>query len=351
MASEATARASTWRRIYPFEIAAVVVVASAVIFLRAQGLRIDWHTVGYTIPPMLPITGKALLAGIPLVLLYRALSRQSLRGYLREVASFSWLQLWARLWISYMAITYAYFWLKVSVPLVHWRVFDPEAWRLDTLLHLGVSPSVFMVNLLAGTPLLGWLDVWYGLWLKTVFYSIAFFSAFPDPVLRRRLMMSSALIWGLGAWIYTAFPVLGPIYAHREQWAVVQGQMPIAEGTQAMLAENYARVVAGRDGTLRAFNPTRGVAAMPSLHVGVLWLLMLFARRYARPLFLPFALATAATFVGALATGWHYAIDIYVGIALAQFCYWLACRLEVEPEAEDAGTVVAAGGSAPPSSL
>ncbi len=333
MAPDAGPRASTWRRIYWFEIVAAVLVAAAVVFLRAQGLRIDWHTVGYTIPPMLPITGKALLAGVPLVLLYRAARRQPLVPYLREIVSPAWLQLWARLWISYMAITYAYFWLKVSVPLVHWRVFDPELWRLDRLLHFGVSPSVFVVNLLAGTPLLRWLDVWYGLWLKTVFYAIAFFSAFPDPLLRRRLMLASALIWGLGAWIYVACPVLGPIYAHREDWAPIAGQMPIAEGTQVMLAENYAKVVAGRDGTLRAFNPTRGIAAMPSLHVGVHWLLMLFALRYARPLFVPFALATAATFVGSLATGWHYALDAYVGIALAQLCYWLACRLEREPEA------------------
>lgn len=331
-ADGAVPRAADWRRIYPFEWLTAASVVAAVVFLRSQGLRIDWTTVRWTIPPMLPITGKALLAGVPLVVVYTVLRRGALLGYLRTVLTFAWLQLWVRLWIAYMAISYAYFWLKVSVPLVHWRVFDPQVWRLDTLIHLGVSPSVFVVNLLHGTPLLGWLDRWYGWWLPTVFYAVAFFTAFHDPLPRRRLMTASALIWGLGAWIYVACPVLGPAYAFREEWAGLSGEVPVAARAQVALAENYEKVVAGRTtGELRSFNPTRGIAAMPSLHVGVHWLLMLFALRYARPLFLPFAIGTAATFVGSLATGWHYAVDGYVGIALAQGCYWAAARLEREP--------------------
>ena len=66
----------------------------------------------------------------------------------------------------------------------------------------------------------------------------------------------------------------------------------------------------------------------PSLHVGVHWMLMLWMRRYARPLFLPAVIATFLTFLGSIATGWHYAIDGYVGIALGQLCYWVAVRWE-----------------------
>ena len=71
---------------------------------------------------------------------------------------------------------------------------------------------------------------------------------------------------------------------------------------------------------------------MPSLHVGGHWLIMLWARRLARPLFVPAVVGTIFTFLGAIVTGWHYAVDSYIGIALAQGAYWLALFFERDPE-------------------
>ncbi|MEE8137334.1 MAG: phosphatase PAP2 family protein [Thermoanaerobaculia bacterium] len=165
-------------------------------------------------------------------------------------------------------------------------------------------------------------------WLPSVSFTIAFFCAFPAARLRRGFVLSCVLIWTLGAWLYTAFPALGPIYGFADVWQEAIPEMPHAEGSQRLLAENYQRVVAGRTGPLRQFNPTRGVAAMPSLHVGVHWLFTLWFRRHLRPLFLLALLATLLTFVGSVVTGWHYAIDGYVGIVLAQGVFWLTTRLE-----------------------
>lgn len=323
-----------WRRIpgiYPFEIAAAVGVAAAVLFLRSRGLRIDWSTVTYTIPPMLPVTGPSLLLGIPLMVLYRLARREPLRPYLRGLLTVEWIQLFLRLWLAYMAMVYAYFWLKVCVPLVRSAVYDAALFRLDRAVHLGFSPTVFVTTLFAGTPLVRWIDLWYSWWAYTVFYGIAFVSAFLDARVRRRLILAQVLLWMFGAWTYTAVPAVGPAYTAPELFDAVRADLPRAQATQALLWENYERVRAGRDGTLRQFKPARGVAAMPSLHVGVQWLLLLFLRKEARPLFLPGAIAVGLTFVGAVLTGWHYAIDGYVGIALAQLAYWLASRLERDP--------------------
>ena len=65
-------------------------------------------------------------------------------------------------------------------------------------------------------------------------------------------------------------------------------------------------------------------------------MLMLWMRRYARPLFIPFAAATFLTLLGSILTGWHYAVDGYVGILLGQFSYWAALKLERDPEAQTA---------------
>ena len=145
-------------------------------------------------------------------------------------------------------------------------------------------------------------------------------------------MLSCVLLWGVGTWIYLSVPVLGPCYTQPELFAEVAQEMPAATGGQAVLWENYQKVLAGRSGRLGSFNPTRGIAALPSLHVGAHFLFALWARRYARPLWVPFLLGTLLTYLGSLVTGWHYAVDGYVGLALAYGAYRLSLRLEPIPE-------------------
>ena len=122
-------------------------------------------------------------------------------------------------------------------------------------------------------------------------------------------------------------------------WRDVLPGIPGNAAAHGVLWENYQIIQRGiEDGQLYRFNPTRGIAAMPSLHVGVHWMLMLWMRRYARPLFIPFAGATFLTFLGSIITGWHYAVDGYVGILLGQVSYWAALKLERGPKEETAVT-------------
>jgi hypothetical protein len=300
----------------------------AVIFLRSNGLRLDWRTVEYTVPPLIPAMGKYFVVGALVYSVYLLLRRQRLLPYWQSLFTRSWMVTTVRLWLTIIVFTYTYFWLKVCVPLVNHRIWDPLFWRLDAIFHLGFSPSLFLTELTRGTILMGLLDRWYGLWLPSVSLSIAFFVALPGARVRRRFVLSCVVIWVAGAWLYVALPALGPVYAQPEHWQEILTEMPMAEGGQQILRENYQKVLAGREGVLRQFNPTRGIAAMPSLHVGAHWLLMLWMRRYARPLFIPALIATGLTFLGSIVTGWHYAIDGYVGIGLGQLSYWLAHRTE-----------------------
>jgi membrane-associated phospholipid phosphatase len=70
-----------------------------------------------------------------------------------------------------------------------------------------------------------------------------------------------------------------------------------------------------------------GVAALPSLHVAVLALFAIATRPW-RGLSIALWVLTAVTFVGSLALGWHYAVDGYLGVALAWGCWWVARRIE-----------------------
>ncbi len=328
-------RDRAWWRPHPFELAAWASLAVAVLFLRAHGLRVDWNTVVYTVPPLVAPTAKALLAGPLLWALYTALRRRPLAPYLRTLARPAWLVLWLRLWLTCFVFTYAYFWLKVSVPLVNERLWDHELWALDRLLHLGISPTILLTELVQGTVLVAPLESWYGWWLPTMMFGLAFFSAAPDAGTRRRFMLSTVLIWTLGPWLYLAVPALGPIYVYGDAFEEIAPELPRAQAAQAMLWENYQTVVAGRQGGLRRFNPTRGIAAMPSLHVGGHFLLLLWIRRRARPLLVPAVVGTLLTLLGSMVTGWHYAVDGYVGIGIALIAYWAAWRLDPEREATE----------------
>lgn len=317
-------------RIYPFEAVAWAGLGIGVAFLRFRGIPLSWSwsAVVSTLPPLVAQNTTALLIGLLLFAVYRLVARRSLPAYLRRVGSGGWLLLWGRLWLASLVFPIAYGWLKVMVPLVNWNSWDYELWRVDAFLHAGFQPSLLLPRWLQGTGILPWLDLWYSWWLVTAVGGLAFFCAHPLARVRRQVMLSYVLIWTLGSWLYTALPAQGPVYVFGEAWSGMHQEMPRARAIQELLRRNYETMLAGRRGHLRPFMPTLGVAAMPSLHVGIHWLLMLWARRHARLLFWPAAVATGLTLVGSVATGWHYAVDGYVGILLAQLCYGMARRWE-----------------------
>jgi hypothetical protein len=316
----------------PFELFTYGATLAVVGYLRWRGLRMDWRTVEFMAGPMLAQLPRALGIGLLLHAVGLALARSGPRAWVRRVATPASAWLWLRVWIATMAVTYTYSWLKVAVPLLREGILDPALWRLDRLLHFGVSPTIFAVELVRGTPVAAWLDGWYGLWLTSVVGMFAFAFLSPSLARRRNFALACALLWIGGATLYFALPAVGPCFASAELFGEVRAEMPKAAATQARLWENYAKLVAGRDGSLKQFNPYLGVAALPSLHVGAHVLFALWSRRHARRLALPFAAAAALTFLASIATGWHYAVDGYLGALLALAAFALAERFEPVPE-------------------
>ena len=323
---------ASWRRWlralrpYPFELVTLASMLIAFSFLRYHGLRMDWAALGYIFRLPSRMMPKALLGGVLLHMAYRRLSGLPVKAYLREVARPRWWLLWVRLSLALTLVNYGYFFMKVSIPLINTRLWDEALWRFDTWLHFGISPSIFMVNLFAGTPLVLLTDYWYFLWIPTLFYTISFWNTGLDDRLRRRFSLSFVLLWTFGSWTYMSIPAMGPIYLTPQTFAEVTNDMPNAQNLQQALWDNYQVMQEGRKrGQLHAFNPTRGVASMPSLHVALHFFFFLWARRRARPLATAFALATFLTFLGSILTGWHYAVDGYAGMLLAWICYRIGC--------------------------
>lgn len=330
-------------RFFWFERVALVMMLATMLALWLRGRPLDaaaFLYIGKVVAKRLP---GLLVAGF-LCQLAAAAWRREARSYLRAVGSPQSLLLLARAWLALAAVTFAYTHLKVNVPLLHERLFDGTLERLDRLLHFGFSPTVFAVELVGGTLLAPLLDIYYMLWLTTVllFQSATFWSASLER--RRNFLLACGLLWFAGGWLYVAVPAVGPCYATPDVYAGVRSELPNATALQARLWRNHEQVVASRDGSHRDIQPLLAVAAMPSLHVGGLWLLALWARRHACRLFLPFAVATGLTFLGSLLTGWHWAVDGYAGMLLAWGAVALADRWEpVPPDATTAAVEASAG--------
>jgi len=305
----------------------VVVWASACVgvgFLLARGLDMNLGTVRYTWQAFWHRLPSVLALGLALQLAAHLVRWRSPAGWARAVLAPGALVELARLWLALFVMTYTYSWLKVCVPLVHHGLYDAALWKLDRWLHLGVSPTLFLAELLAGGRALPWIDAWYSLWLTSVVATQAYFLFSPERRRRANFALACAALWLAAVWIYVAVPAVGPCFFVPEAFsAELRAAMPQASALQQKLWANYLQIVGGRSGSLAQFKPFFAVAAMPSVHVGAHWLFALWARRHARPLFPWFAAATGLTLLGSVATGWHYAVDGYAGMLLA----WGAARV------------------------
>lgn len=317
------------QRFPAFELLAWVASVGTFLFLRACDLSVGWEAFAFTAPLLIWESGlRLLLTGLPLYILYRLATRRGLGPYLRMLFTPQWLLLTLRAWAACLAVFAAYAWLKVSIPLINYELWDEFLWNLDRTVHGGFSPNLVLLDWLGGTWVARGIDIWYAIWIHTTMAGSFFFLCLPGSRIRQRFVLSFVAMWVFGAWCYLAFPALGPVYAVPEVQNGVRGFFPLAEQLQRTLWENYQIMLTARTRETVAFVPWFGVAAMPSLHVGLHWLLTLWIRRVAPRLFIPFAVGTLLTLVGSVLTGWHYAVDGYAGILLAHACYG-AARISV----------------------
>lgn len=324
--------------LYAFEILSLTTFVIACLFLRLFGININWSTVQFTfLEGVLPFACY-MIAGIGLQFLFRKLRKQPLRDYWNAIRTRPWLLLSGRILLSTLLMFYSYTWIKLAIPLIHWSNLDPQLWKLDQTLHGGISPSLFATGLFTNPLFLRFLDYLYALWLPVVLAGQGFFSVDLQNEFRARFFFSIIAVWMVGVWIYVAVPALGPVYIWPQVFREVHASMPLQADTQRVLGANYAKVVESRKtGRIKApFNPSYGVAAMPSLHVAMMMLLFLWARKWHSVMAFFFAVIGVLIFIGSIVSGWHYAIDGYAGALLAWgvYCAALIRSVRQGPRAE-----------------
>jgi hypothetical protein len=192
----------------------------------------------------------------------------------------------------------------------------------DRWLFLGHSPAVLLHDVLGQRAAAWILMTWYETFPTLVL--VAFPAAVVlAPRIRDAYAGIAAFIWVwiLGTATYYAIPSLGPFHAAPEEFAGLP-HMSIQD-TQARYVEQRGYLIAHP----QAGDAVAQIAAFASLHVGVTAVIVGLAwwhglRRTAAVL----GVFLAGTIVATVYLGWHFAVDIPAGLAIAALAWWLGPR-------------------------
>jgi hypothetical protein len=192
----------------------------------------------------------------------------------------------------------------------------------DRWLFLGHSPAVLLHDLF-GQHAGAWLmRAWYGSFPNLVL--VAFPAAVVlAPRIRDAFAGIAAFmwVWILGTATYYLIPSLGPFHIAPQDFAGLPHSS--VQETQARYLEQRAYLIAHP----HASDAYAQVAAFASLHVGVSAVILGLAWWHGlRRITLVLAIFLTGTALATIYLGWHFAVDVPAGLAIAALAWWLGPR-------------------------
>ncbi len=227
----------------------------------------------------------------------------------------------------YAIVLICHFNLKLWWPLINPVRWDQQFWSIDQMFRPVIAGAFTARE--AMTPVFGLGQNAYMISFIMMFYTSFSVHALQGPYQFRRLFLSALFFQGIGGFCYLVMPALGPFIYER-------GLILIHSEAQHGMLGTFNQITAGGSAWVRAngsANLTAGLGAMPSLHVGGSFLFLYFAWRNAKILVPVYTLFFTFILVSAVATRWHYLIDLPFGLLLALVSIRLAERFE--PRADE----------------
>jgi PAP2 superfamily len=198
-----------------------------------------------------------------------------------------------------------------------------ERWmELDYYLHFGNHPWALLQPLLGRPIITRALDLFYMAWFPLLAGFVFWMAWSHRRILRLRFFISLGLLWiVVGTIAATLLSSAGPCY-----YSYVTDSnnpfLPLMNYLHSVHRDNALWAVRNQQGLWNAhlnsiYMPLGGISAMPSMHVSVAVLFALVGfevNRWFGRILIAFAIINM---IGSVHLGWHYAIDGYLGAALA----------------------------------
>ena len=298
----------------------LVCLAVQIVFREVRGLTLSPGDVLIIIPAMALLLAKELVH-------YFVIGKQAdgdpaddLRRFIRPYWEI------VRDWFPFLVILLMYYslWGEATHLLVT-KDRDTVLIALDQRLF-GFQASVALQRFVSA-PLTAWMQFAYVFHIWNIPLVACFIYLYRPRVRFREMMCGLVVISFLGVLGYLLVPAIGPMYTLREQYTVGLSQ-PLEMFNRQMDFMDYARIQ--RD-------------VFPSLHVGISFVVWLYAYRNSRRLFWILMPLVLSLWVSTVYLRFHYLVDCVAGFILAPASFALAnwlfarfgdLRLSVElPEA------------------
>ncbi len=321
---------SSW--VQTHEYVALITVIVALLMWAATGIPLlpvrPWLAVFW------PAISYQMFGALGVLFVWRFLARFRRRGRMpvmqvRAVVSRHFgvrrLSCMARYMLSLGVVMTVQTSIKQAIPFANNARYDAALIRIEEWLHFGFNPAWD----LTATRVPAWwaiaMDVSYYIWFPLLAVVPAYFLTHRNRKKRDHYLAAFLGIWVVGVLLGMCFPSHGPCYVAPGRFP--GPDMPFSDVTQRWLAERFSDTNAiglvGDGGMTFGC----GLMALPSLHVTVCVLYVIFMwgeARWMRWASIAYALMV---FLGSLYSGWHYAIDGYVGALIAVAVTWMTAKL------------------------
>ncbi len=224
-----------------------------------------------------------------------------------------------------------FFTAKSLIPHLNPYSWDPAISGWEKALHFGHFPHEWVIPFTDSLNLSFALDTAYLIWFAVMYAALAY-NVFIDTNISRRLqfLWAFALSWILlGTLMAVGLSSTGPLFFGNFYPDIADPYKDLVAHFEALAAKGQNLSTArGRDLLLEWTKNDRiinvnAISAMPSMHVAVAWLAVLYARTIHKAVFVAALVFFVLILWGSVYFGYHYALDGYVSVAAVTLLWWV----------------------------
>lgn len=222
--------------------------------------------------------------------------------------------------------------LKDSIPRIQPFSYDSNFEYWDRVLHLGYQPWQLLQPLLGNEYVTLVIHRLYYFWFPVIFVTFYWqLGSYDNNKLRLQFITSFIACWALiGGVMATLLSSAGPIFFDRivtdqpDPYINAMNYLLEVHREHDMFMFMIREALWDNYTSPQADTVLKGISAMPSMHVAISFLLVLFGWRKGLYFGLAYTAFFVIIFLGSIHLLWHYAIDGYVSI-IATWIIWVIC--------------------------